>query len=49
VRGKGKSDIFLNLEILPGPEDVLICFTFLTTTRDFSEIQKKYSIDNDYL
>jgi len=25
---------------LPGPEDARICFTFLRTTREFSEIQR---------
>jgi len=40
VRGEGNSVIFINQEILPGPEDAPICLTFLTTTMDFSEIKK---------
>ena len=41
VRGEGNSviqciKIFINQEIIPGPKDAHICFTFLTTTRDFS-------------
>ena len=28
VRVEGNSVIFINREILPGPEDVHICFTF---------------------
>jgi len=41
VRGEGNFviHVFINCEIFPGQEDARICFTFLTTTRDFSEIQ----------
>ena len=38
VHGEGNFVISKNREILPGPEGARICFTFLTTTRDFSEI-----------
>jgi len=40
MRGEGNSVIFINREILPGPEDARISFTFLTPTKDFSEIQE---------
>jgi len=36
--GKKTVIIFIDWEILPGPGDARICF--LTTARDFSEIQK---------
>ena len=41
VRGNRNSVllVFINREILPGSGDARICFTFLTTTMDFSEIQ----------
>jgi len=39
ARDEGNFVIFLNREILLVPEDARICFTVLTTTRDFSEIQ----------
>jgi len=39
VRGEGNSVIFINLEILPGPSTRVFVSLFLTTTRDFSEIQ----------
>ena len=38
---KGKSVKFINGEILPGPENTLICFFYIIkTARDFSEIQR---------
>ena len=40
VRTEENSIIFINREILPGPEDARVCFTFLTTTRHFNEIQR---------
>jgi len=42
VRGEVNSLILINQEILPGPEEARICFTFLTTTRDFSELQRSF-------
>ena len=32
VRGEGNSVIFINREILPGPENARICFHILLTT-----------------
>ena len=41
MRDKRNSVIFINLEILPGPEDARICFTFFQTTmRNFNEIER---------
>jgi len=40
VHGEGNSVLFINRKILPFPVDARTCFTFLTTTRDFSEIQR---------
>ena len=38
VRGEGNSVIVINREILPGPEDARICFTFSNKkTRNFNE------------
>jgi len=48
VRGEANSAIFIGRETLARLKDALICFTFLTTTRDFSEFQRCI-IDNDYL
>jgi len=48
VHGKGNSVIFINREILPGPEDVRICFTLFDDNEEFHRNWKKYSIDNDY-
>jgi len=42
----GNSVIFINREILPGPDDASICYTFFLTT---PMNLKKYSIDNDFL
>jgi len=42
ARGEGNFVIFIYRKILLVPEDARICFTvslFLTTTKDFSEIQ----------
>jgi len=40
----------INREILPSPVDARICFTFLTTTKDFSGIHRLIIlINNDYL
>ena len=36
VCGKGNSVIFINREILPGPEDARICFTFFKRHRGIS-------------
>jgi len=48
VRGEGNSVIFINQEILPGPQDVHICFIFFNH-KGFQWNSNKYSIDNDYL
>jgi len=40
ARDEGNAVIFKNREILLGPENECICFTSITTTRDFSEIQR---------
>jgi len=47
VRGEGNSVLIINREILPGQVDAPICFTFLTTTRDFSEIQRSVLLQTE--
>jgi len=46
----GEGNIFINREILPGPEDARIFFTFLNDNDGFSEIERNIleDIDNDY-
>ena len=51
VRGEGSSVLFINREILPGPEDARTVFVshFFYDNEGFQWNSKKYSIDNDYL
>ena len=49
VRVEGNSVIFINREILPGPEDARICFTLFKWQQELQWNSKKYSINNDYL
>jgi len=44
VRGEGNSVIFINREILPGPENARGFVSFLTTTKDFTEIQRSIQL-----
>jgi len=50
VRVEGNSVIFINREILTGPEDARICWTrFSNDNEEFQWNSKKYSFDNDNL
>jgi len=47
--GEGNSVLFINRNILPGPEDARICFTFFKDNEEFQRNSKKYSIDNEFV